>query len=54
VFENREPRRIFGLRRDEVKGRWRKLHNEEVSGFLLEAHVNFYIHYLTFLTASVV
>jgi hypothetical protein len=23
-------RRIFGLRRDEVKGDWRKLHNEEL------------------------
>jgi hypothetical protein len=29
VFENRELRRIFGLRRDEVTGDWRKLHNEE-------------------------
>jgi hypothetical protein len=28
VFENR--RRIFGLRRDEVTGEWRKLHNEEL------------------------
>jgi hypothetical protein len=24
------PRRIFGLKRDEVKGGWRKLHNEEL------------------------
>jgi hypothetical protein len=29
VFENRVPRRIFGLKRDEVMGGWRKLHNEE-------------------------
>jgi hypothetical protein len=29
VFENRVLRRIFGLRRDEVTGGWRKLHNEE-------------------------
>jgi hypothetical protein len=29
VFENRVPRRIFGLKRDEVTGEWRKLHNEE-------------------------
>jgi hypothetical protein len=28
VFENRVLRRIFGLKRDEVKGEWRKLHNE--------------------------
>jgi hypothetical protein len=30
VFENRVWRRIFGLKRDEVTGEWRKLHNEEV------------------------
>ena len=29
VFENRVLRRIFGPRRDEVTGEWRKLHNEE-------------------------
>jgi hypothetical protein len=29
VFENRMLRRIFGPKRDEVKGDWRKLHNEE-------------------------
>ena len=31
VFENRVLRRIFGSRRDEVTGEWRKLHNEELS-----------------------
>jgi hypothetical protein len=30
VFENRVLRRIFGPKRDEVTGEWRKLHNEEV------------------------
>jgi hypothetical protein len=30
VFENRVLRRIFGPRRDEVTGGWRKLHNEEL------------------------
>jgi hypothetical protein len=29
VFENRVLRRIFGPKRDEVTGEWRKLHNEE-------------------------
>jgi hypothetical protein len=29
VFEYRVLRRIFGPRRDEVRGKWRKLHNEE-------------------------
>jgi hypothetical protein len=28
VFENRVLRRIFGPKRDEVTGSWRKLHNE--------------------------
>jgi hypothetical protein len=30
VFENGVLRRIFGLKRDEVTGEWRKLHNEEI------------------------
>jgi hypothetical protein len=32
VFENRVLRRIFGPKRDEVRGGWRKLHNEELHG----------------------
>jgi hypothetical protein len=32
VFENRVLRRIFGPKRDEVTGVWRKLHNEELHG----------------------
>jgi len=31
VFENRVLRRVFGTKRDEVTGEWRKLHNEELS-----------------------
>jgi hypothetical protein len=30
VFENRVPRKIFGPKRDEVTGGWKKLHNEEL------------------------
>jgi hypothetical protein len=30
VFENRLVKRIFGAKRDEVTGEWRKLHNEEL------------------------
>jgi hypothetical protein len=30
AFENRVLRRIFGVKRDEVAGGWRKLHNEEL------------------------
>jgi hypothetical protein len=30
VFENRVLRRLFGPKRDEVTGEWRKFHNEEL------------------------
>jgi hypothetical protein len=32
MFENKLLRRIFGPKRDEVTGGWRKLHNEELHG----------------------
>jgi len=31
VFENRVLRRVFGPKRDDVTGEWRKLHNEELN-----------------------
>jgi len=31
VFENRVLKRIFGPNIDEVRGEWRKLHNEELN-----------------------
>ena len=31
MFENKVLRRIFGPRRDEVTGEWRRLHNEELN-----------------------
>jgi hypothetical protein len=31
VFENRVLMRVFGPKKDEVTGEWRKLHNEELS-----------------------
>jgi len=31
VFENRVLRRVFGPRRDEVTGEWRRLHNAELN-----------------------
>jgi len=31
VFENRVLRRIFGPKKDEVTGEWKKLHNEELN-----------------------
>jgi hypothetical protein len=32
VFEDRVLRRIFGPKRDEATGYWRRLHNEELNG----------------------
>jgi hypothetical protein len=37
VFENRELRRIFGPKRGEVTGEWRKLNNEELN-YLYSLH----------------
>jgi hypothetical protein len=31
VFENRVLRRIFGPKRDQVTGKWRHIHNEELN-----------------------
>jgi hypothetical protein len=31
VFENSVLRKVFGPKRDEVTGEWRKLHNEELN-----------------------
>jgi len=36
VFESRVLRGIFGLRRDQVTGKWRKLHNEELNDRFLD------------------
>jgi hypothetical protein len=33
VLENRVPRRIFGPKRDEMAGGWRKLYDEELRNF---------------------
>ena len=39
VFENRVLRRVFGPKRDEVTGEWRKLHNEELSDLYCSPHI---------------
>ena len=31
MFENRVSRRIFGPKREEVIGEWRKLHNKDLN-----------------------
>jgi hypothetical protein len=39
VFENRVLRRIFGLKRNEVTGGWRKLYNEELHNLYSSASI---------------
>jgi hypothetical protein len=40
VFENRVLRTTFGLKRDEVTGEWRKLHNEELHDLYSSPSIN--------------
>jgi hypothetical protein len=40
VFENKVFRRIFGPKRDEVTGGWRKLHNEELHNLYSSPSIN--------------
>jgi hypothetical protein len=39
VFENRLLRRLFGLKRDEITGEWRKFHGEERHEFYFSPHL---------------
>ena len=39
VFGNMVLRRIFGRRRDEVTGEWRRLHNEELNGLYFSPNI---------------
>jgi hypothetical protein len=40
MSENSVLRRIFGPRREEVAGDWRKLHNEEICDFYASPNIN--------------
>ena len=39
VFENRVLRSIFGHKRDDVTGEWRKLHNEELNDLYSSSNI---------------
>jgi hypothetical protein len=39
MFENRVLRRIFGPRREEVAGGWRRLHNEELHNLYASSNI---------------
>jgi hypothetical protein len=38
-FENRVLRKVFGPKRDEVTGEWRKLHNEELNDLYFSPNI---------------
>jgi hypothetical protein len=44
VFENKALRRIFGSKRDEVTGGWRKLHNEELHNLYSSPNIRMIKH----------
>jgi hypothetical protein len=39
MSENRELRRIFGSKREEVVGGWRRLHNEELHNLYASSNI---------------
>jgi len=39
VFESRVLRRIFGSKRDEVTGEWRKIHNEDFNDLYFSPNI---------------
>jgi hypothetical protein len=39
AFENRVLRRIFGPKRDEATGDWRRLHNEELNDLYSSSNI---------------
>jgi hypothetical protein len=39
VFQNKVLRRIFGPKREEVAGDWRRLHNEELRNFCTSSNI---------------
>jgi hypothetical protein len=45
VFEDRVFTRIFGTKRDEVTGEWRKLHNQELNNLYSSPNIIRVIEY---------
>jgi hypothetical protein len=43
VYENKVLRRIFGAKRYEVTGEWRKLHNEELNDLYCSPNIGLMI-----------
>ena len=40
MLENRVVRKVFWTKRDEVKGKWRKLHNDELYHLCCSPNIN--------------
>ena len=40
VFENKVLRKIFGAKRDDITGQWRKLHNAELHALNSSPNIN--------------
>jgi hypothetical protein len=40
VFQNRVLRRIFGPKREEVAGGWRRMHNEELHNLYTSSNIS--------------
>ena len=40
VFENKVLRKIFGAKKDEIAGEWRKLHNAELHALYSSPNIN--------------
>jgi hypothetical protein len=43
VFENRVLRRMFGHKREEMSGNWRKMRNEEIHNLYSSPNIFFYL-----------
>jgi hypothetical protein len=46
VTENRVLRRVFGTKREEMAGGWRRLHNEELHNFYTSPNIIFFFNWL--------
>jgi len=46
VFDKRVLRRIFGPKRDDVTGEWRKSHNEELYDLYSSHNIYFFISFV--------
>jgi hypothetical protein len=46
MFDKRVPKRIFGRKKEEVAGGWRRLHNEELHNLYTSPDITYLLTYL--------